>query len=80
LKMLTTEICISQDGRLYRINKLPKNSLFLVYEEFKDSFDSVISRMIEREKIAMSGRTLAGSSLNTATASQLSEGDSRDNG
>jgi predicted CopG family antitoxin len=46
----------------------------------EDSFDSVISRMIQREKIAMSGRTLAGSSLNTATASQLSEGYSRDNG
>ena len=26
----------------------------------EDSFDSVISRMIQREKIAMSGRTLAG--------------------
>ena len=36
------------------------------YKEFaqlgtlEDSFDSVISRMIQREKSAMSGRTLAG--------------------
>ena len=34
----------------------------------EDSFDSVISKMIEREKIATSGRTLAGSSQIAATA------------
>ena len=34
----------------------------------EDTFDSVIQRMIEREKIATSGRTLAGSSQIAATA------------
>jgi hypothetical protein len=45
----------------------------------EDTFDSVIDRMI-REKIAMSGRALGGSSLDTATASQPLKSDSRDNG
>jgi predicted CopG family antitoxin len=35
----------------------------------EDTFDSVISRMIEKEKrIAMSGQTLAGTGQSTATA------------
>jgi hypothetical protein len=46
----------------------------------EDTFDSVIDKMIQRERSAMSGRTLAGSSLNTATASQPSKSDNRDNG
>jgi predicted CopG family antitoxin len=35
----------------------------------EDSFDSVISRMIKREKAAASGKTLAGTTQNAATAS-----------
>jgi predicted CopG family antitoxin len=34
----------------------------------EDTFDSVISRMIERERIAMSGQTLAGTGQSTAIA------------
>jgi predicted CopG family antitoxin len=40
----------------------------------EDSFDSVISRMIEREKAAMSGQSLAGSSQNKAAALQSTVG------
>lgn len=36
----------------------------------EDTFDSVISRMIERERIAMAGQTLAGTGQSTATAPQ----------
>jgi hypothetical protein len=35
---------------------------------FGDSFDSLISRMIEHEKAAMSGPTLAGTGQSTAAA------------
>jgi predicted CopG family antitoxin len=34
----------------------------------EDTFDSVINRMIQREKAAMSGPTLAGTVQNTAAA------------
>ena len=34
----------------------------------EDSFDSVISRMIKRERAAMSGQSLAGVSQSTAAA------------
>jgi hypothetical protein len=33
-----------------------------------DTFDSVISRMIQREKVATSGQTLAGTGQDAATA------------
>jgi predicted CopG family antitoxin len=38
----------------------------------EDSFDSVISRMIEKEKAATSGPTLAGTNQNAATVLQPS--------
>ena len=40
----------------------------------EDTFDSVIHRMIEREKAAMSGHTLGGTGQNTAAAPQQSKG------
>ena len=39
----------------------------------QDSFDSVIQRMIEREKIAVSGRALAGNNQTAATAPQSTD-------